>query len=70
MRSANASLTYADMPDNKIKETLLEQHFIKASIELAEINMREDLRQEDKNLRMNEIWKGFKRFIYANYDEK
>lgn len=53
------------MPE--IKETLLQKRFIDSSIELAKIQMDEDLRQEDKDLRMNQVWRDFKRFIYDNY---
>lgn len=58
------------MPDSKIKEAILEKRFINAAIDLSKIHLDEDMRQEDKDFQMNEIWRGFKRFIYENYQEK
>lgn len=53
-----------------IKETLLEKHFINASVELAKVQMNEDLSERDKELRINMIWKKFHRFINENYEVK
>lgn len=58
------------MPETSIKEALLQKQFINASIELAEIQMSETLTNAEKQLKMNIVWKGFKRFVYENFTEK
>lgn len=59
---------------SEIKETLLQKNFIDAAIELAKIQtdpkFDDPHRQKEKDLRMNMVWKKFKRFIDENYEEK
>lgn len=53
-----------------IKDALLEKNFINAAVDLAKIQMDEKMGENEKKLRMNSIYKNFKRFIDENYEEK
>lgn len=55
---------------SEIREQLLEKRFIDAAVELAKIQIDEKMGEKEKKLRMNMVWKGFKRFIEDNYEEK
>lgn len=54
----------------EIKDGLLQRRFIDSAIRLAEIHLDEDLTQKEKEMRMEGIWKDFKRYIDDNYEER
>lgn len=53
-----------------VKDALLQANFINASIELAKLQVDEDMANNEKMFQMNLIFKKFKKFISDNYDEK
>lgn len=55
---------------SEIKDDVLQKRFIDASVQLAKIQLDQNMRAKEKELRMTQIWKGFKRFIDENYEQR